>query len=150
MTKPLFFCIFAKFLMLAVRVLCLKFNWLPQTQKIEIRLCAGLRRSLTYCLVIQISHALFRCSCWHIFVIFRRRFRSLTTFAAEWCALSAKEGGKRWAAGKTSRSQKSYNRRPSFSPFAPKRCAPFRKARSTAAESPPFNNKLPENNMDGA
>ena len=32
------------------------------------------------------------------FVIFRRRFRSLTTFAAEWCALSAREGGKRWAA----------------------------------------------------
>ncbi|MBQ5993625.1 MAG: hypothetical protein IJL57_04760 [Bacteroidales bacterium] len=29
--------------------------------------------------------ALLRCTCWRVLVIFQRRFRSLTAFAAEWC-----------------------------------------------------------------
>ena len=60
----------------------------------------------------------FRCGCWRIFVIIRRRFRSLTAFAAEWCAPPYETTGRRWAAGKNCRCLKFYNRRPSSPPFS--------------------------------
>jgi hypothetical protein len=38
-------------------------------------------------------------SCWRFFVIFRWRFRSLTTFAAEWCAPPYETKGKKMGGG---------------------------------------------------
>ena len=60
--------------------------------------------------------------------MFRWSFRSLTSFAAEWCALSGTGGEKDGRRGSECLSQKTFGRRPSFSPFDPKHDAPFRQA----------------------
>ncbi len=73
-----------------------------------------------------VPQTLFCCKCWRIFVIIRRRFRSLTAFAAEWCALRKSSWGK-MGGGENLPLPELLRSPPIFSPFFPVCGAPFRK-----------------------
>ena len=70
-------------------------------------------------IILQVSHTLFGHSRWRVLVTFRRSFRSLTAFAAEWCALPDGRGGKEGRRKKKCHAPKTHLCRPSFSPFDP-------------------------------
>ena len=73
-----------------------------------------------------VPQTLFCCKCWRIFVIFRGRFRSLTAFAAEWCARPCETEGEKMGGGENLPLPEFLRSPPIFSPFSPVCGTPFR------------------------
>ena len=55
-----------------------------------------------FLLIIEVSQALICCRIWSVFTTFCWGFRSLTTFAAEWCLLMSRERSEKKGGGRES------------------------------------------------